>query len=192
MTETNRNYNMDNLWNMLSSENEQFGIKGYKVPEQNIDCSKSKKEKEQFEFLEKVWKGKEFYPKPKEIYDKDGKPIPTKKPNYLDDILKVQNYGYSKEKEETLKELYKNKNRTYEVDHDKVVFTNEKEKAKYYKSDRITYFDMLTRNVKKSYEHFPHMEQIIQKAREDIEKSPKKLLSSDELKVKYSKKGSLP
>ena len=192
MTESNQNYNMDNLWDMISSDNQQFGIAGYVVPPRNVDCLKSKKDKEQLEFMEKIWKGKQLYPKPKEILDKDGKIIPAKRPNYFEELQKSKNFGYSKEKEEALKELYKNKNRPFNVDPDKLEIIKEKEKAKIYRYDRITYFDSLVRNGKKSYEHYPHMEQIVQKTKEEMEKSPKKMMYSEETKLKYSKKGSLP
>ncbi len=194
MTETtNQNSNMDNLWNIISSDNSgQFGIDGYIVPPRSVDCYKVKKDRDQLEFMEKVWKGKQVYPKPKENLDKDGKPIPTKRPNFFDEAEKILNFGYSKEKEDLLKEKYSSKNRPFQVDHDKLVVINEKEKAKFYRYDRITYFESLMKQGKKSNEHYPHMIQIIEKTKEDIAKLPKKMTLSEELKLKYSKRGSLP
>lgn len=193
MTETNQNYNMDNLWNIISSDNSgQFGIAGYVVPPRTVDCQKIKKDRDQLEFMEKVWKGKERYPKPKEILDKEGKVIPAKRPNFFEEMQKALNFGYSKEKEDAIKEKYSSKNREYQVDPEKIQIIKDKDKAKFYRYDRITYFDMLVKNGKKSYEHYPHMEQIIEKAKEEIAKSPKKKMFSEELKEKYDKRGSLP
>jgi len=194
MTEQNQNYNnMDNLWNIMSSDNAtQFGIDGYICPPRTVDLAKTKKDRDQFEFMEKVWKGKQLYPKPKEVLDKDGKVIPTKRPNFLEDTLKQKNFGYSKEKEEAIKERYTSKNRPYQVDPDKLVIIKDKNKAKYYRFDRVTYFEMLMKNQKKSYQHYPHMEEIITKTKEEIANSPKKLSLTEELRQKYNKRGSLP
>ncbi len=142
--------------------------------------------------MNKVWKGKQLYPKPKEILDKDGKVIPPKRPNYFEEVQKAQSFGYSKEKEDAIKEKYSSKNRAYQFDPEKVEVIKEKEKAKFYRSDRVTYFEMLVKHGKKSYEHYPHMEQIIEKTMEEIAKSPKLMMLSDQLKQKYSKRGSLP
>lgn len=194
MTEpTNQNYNMDNLWDIISSDNSgQFGIAGYVVPPRSVDCQKQKKDREQLEFMGKVWKGKQLYPKPKEILDKEGKVIPPKRPNYFEELQKAQNFGYSKEKEDVIKEKYSSKNRAYQVDPERLEVIKEKEKAKFYRFDRVTYFEMLVKQGKKSYEHYPHMEQIIEKTKEEIAKSPKKIMLSEELKQKYNKRGSLP
>jgi len=193
MTETNQNYNMDNLWDIISSDNSgQFGIPGYVVPPRTVDCQKIKKDRDQLEFMERVWKGKQLYPKPKEIFDKEGILIPPKRPNFFDDMQKALNFGYSKEKEDAIKDKYSSKNRPYQVDPDKLEIIKEKDKAKFYRFDRVTYFDMLMKEGEKSYKHHPHMEQIIEKTKEEIAKSPKKMTLSEELKQKYSKRGSLP
>jgi hypothetical protein len=192
MTETNQNCNMENIWDIISSDNSgQFGIPGYVVPPRTVDCQKIKKNRDQLEFMEIVWKGKQLYPKPKEIFDKDGKLIPAKRPNFFEEMQKAQNFGYSKEKEDAIKEKYSSKNRSYQVDPDKIEIVKDKNKAKIYRYDRVTYFDSLIKQKKKSYEHYPHMEQIIEKAKEEIAKSPKKMMLSDELIQKYNKRGSL-
>lgn len=191
MTESNQVYNMDNLWDIMSSDNSQWGIPGYKVPPLTVDCIKIKKDSDQLIFMDKVWKGKEVYPKPKLNIDKDGKEILPRKPSCYDPQEKSLNFGYSKEKEEALKELYKSKNRTLEEYVEKVNVEKLKEKAKIYRYDRITYFESITRQEKKNQKYFPHMEEIIQKTKEIIEKSPKKLIKSEEIKLKYANRGSI-
>ncbi len=193
MTEPlNPNYNMDNLWDIISSDNSNaFGLQGYICPPLTLDLKKIKEDREGFLFMEKVWKGKALYPKRKEVLDKDGKPVPVKRPNFFEDVERSKNFGYSKEKEDQIREKYSSKNRSYDIDPEKVEIIKDKNKAKFYRYDRITYFDMLMKNSKKSFQQYPHMEQILEKVKEHIDKSPKRMMSSDEMKIKYSKKGSI-
>jgi hypothetical protein len=181
---------LERLWE--DSTGEGIGIQGYLVPKLSINCAKERSDKEAFKFMEKVWKGKERYPKIKENFDKDGKLIPVKRPNYFDDIFKSINFGYSKTKETELKEKYEAKSRPFSIDRDKVVYIKDKNKAKYYRHDRITYFESLGNIVKKEAEIYPHMEVIIEKARDKIKNSPNIKSESETIKIKYEKRGSLP
>lgn len=184
------NINMEKMWEDYT--NEGIGVQGYNVPKIQINCAKEKKDKENFEFMEKVWKGKQLYPKAKENYDKDGKLIPVKRPNYFDNLFKSINFGYSKAKENELKELYERKNRPMSIDPNKLVIIKDKNKAKYYKHDRITYFESLIKDMKKNREIHPHMESIIEKVKDDLKKSPKKPTESEAIRNSYKKRGSLP
>lgn len=185
------NMNLDKMWEDFSGDGG-LGVHGYILPKHELNCAKERKKKDYFAFLEKVWKGKEKYPKAKENYDKDGKLIPVKRPNYFDDLFKSMNFGYSKEKDNELKELYSRKSRPISIDPNKIVIIKDKNKAKYYKHDRITYFESLVNEVKKGAKIYPHMESIIEKAKENIKNSPKQKSISESLKVKYDNKGSLP
>jgi hypothetical protein len=181
---------LERLWDDFTGEG--IGIQGYLVPKLSINCAKERQDKEQFKYMEKVWKGKEKYPKVKENFDKDGKLIPLKRPNFFDEIFKSLNFGYSKSKETELKEKYESKSRPFSIDHDKVVYIKDKNKAKYYKHDRITYFESLGIAVKKEAEIYPHMEAIIEKAKDKIKNNPNVKSESDLIKIKYEKRGSLP
>ena len=54
------------------------------------------------------------------------------------------------------------------IDPNKIKIIKEKNKAMIYRHDRITYFEGLIREIKKSKEIYPHMKQIIEKAKENI------------------------
>ena len=168
------------------------GVAGYRVPKNHTNCAKQRKDRDHFEFMEKVWKGKKAYPRPKENFDKDGKVILPKRPNYFNELFRSVDFGYSKEKENALKEIYERKNRPMSIDPNKLKIIKEKDKAKIYRHDRITYFEGLTLDIKKSKVIYPHMEKIIEKAKENMKKNPKKPSESETTKESYKKRGSLP
>lgn len=192
MTSEFNSPSLERLWE--DSTGEGIGIQGYMVPKlsSSINCAKQSKDRESLQFMEKVWKGKERYPKVKENFDKDGKLIPIQRPNYFDDIFKSINFGYSKTKETELKEKYDAKSRPFSIDRDRIVYIKDKNKAKYYKHDRITYFESLGNIVKKEQQIYPHMEAIIEKTKEKVKASPIQKSESEIMKVKYDKRGSLP
>ena len=69
------------------------GVAGYRVSKNHINCAKERKDKNHLEFMEKVWKGKQLYPRPKENFDKDGKAILPKRPNYFNELFKSMDFG---------------------------------------------------------------------------------------------------
>jgi hypothetical protein len=182
--------NLEKLWENYTGEG--YGIPGYNIPRIEMNCAKNKKDKEYFEFLEKVWNGKQKYPSKKENLDKDGKQIPLKRPNFFDELFKSLDFGYSKTKETDLKEMYLRKGRPYSIEPNKIKVNKEKNKAKFYNHDRITYFESLVNECKKGEKIYPHMENIIEKAKEKIKNSPTKKNISETLKILYNNKGSLP
>lgn len=182
--------NLEKLWEDFTGEG--MGIQGYNIPRIEMDCAKRRKDLDYFDFLEKVWKGKEKYPKAKENLDKDGKIVPPKRPNYFDDLFKSMNFGYSKSKENDLKEMYERKGRPYSIEPNKIKINKDRNKAKFYNHDRITYFESLVKAVNKEGQFYPHMEQILEKVKESIKNSPQKKTISESLKALYNNRGSLP
>ena len=133
---------------------QRMNLKSYKVPTLHVDCIKQKKDREQAEYLEQVWKRKKSYPKQTEKLDIKGNVILPYRGNYLDILTKSHDFGHSSEKEENLKKLHSSHGRNYPSPRniiEKVDIIKEKEKAKLYKADRETVFDdMIYEEKKKS------------------------------------------
>lgn len=188
---------IDKLWDAANSkDNYDWSIKEYKTPRVDLDCTKMKKEREQKEFLEKVWKREEHYPSPIEKYDSKGNLVLPERGNYFDILVKKKDYGYSPVNEEKIKRKHSNHKRSFNEENsiiDVVEVNRDKKKAVLYKEDRETVFDDIVKEAKKSEKLYPHKENFIRKLKEEIEKEKSASIKnvSDILKEKYKNKGSI-
>lgn len=188
---------IDKLWSAVNAvENHDWTIKEYKTPRVDIDCVKRKKEREQKEFFEKVWKEKKRYPSPLQKYDSKGSIKIPEKENYFDMIIKKKDFGYSPENEEKLKKRHSNHNRSFNDEKSVIDFAEvnkDKNKAVLYKDDRETVFDDIVTEAKKSEKLYPHKESLIKKLKEEVEKEKSASIKSisEILKEKYKNKSSL-
>lgn len=192
----NDNQMIVNTSSDINHNEQQMILNGYKVPSLYVDCTKQKKDRDQAEFLEQVWKRKKSYPKQPEKLDKKGNVILPNRDNYFEILTKSHDFGYSSEKEENLKKLHSSHGRNYPSPRnviEKVDIIKEKEKAKLYKADRETVFDDMIYEEKKNQNIYPHMVNIVTKIKEELikEKSENLKNLSEKIKEKYKNNGSL-
>jgi hypothetical protein len=190
-------HQINNLWNAVNAaDNNSWAIKEYKSPRVDIDCVKRKKEREQIEFFEEVFKGQQKYPNPKEKYDSKGNSIIPERGNYFDILVKKKDYGYSDTDNEKIKKRHSNHNRSFNEENsivDVVEVNRDKKKAFFYKEDRETIFDDIITEAEKSEKLYPHKENIIKILKEEIKKEKSAIIKnlSEILKDKYKNKGSI-
>jgi hypothetical protein len=100
---------VDEMWSLTNKEEKNWGIEGYEIHKNYYDCAKEIYLKKRNLKNEMVWaKRDKFLPVPPKK-DKDGKDIIPHRPNYLDEVIKLANSFYNKEKGEKLKEELKDK-----------------------------------------------------------------------------------
>jgi len=188
---------IEKLWNAANCKfDNDWTIKEYRSPPLNVDCVKKKKERLQTEFFEKVWKGKQKYPKPIEKYDSKGNVIIPERGNYFEELAKKKDFGYSEENNQSIKKRHSGHNRSFNEENSiiEVVEPNfDKQKAVLYKEDRETVFDDIILSVKKSEEVFKHKEDLVKKLKEEIEKEKSANIKSlsELIKEKYHNRGSM-
>ena len=180
----NYSLTIDEMYNQQFPGKSNFLVEGYLAPRFYVDPKKQIEAREIKQLNELVWAKKKLYPLPKFGKDKDGQPIiPTKK-SYIDDVIKIANSCYDKEKADKYLESSKASPTS----------PNKKPQGpKMYSHDRETLFKQMERLQLKEFNVSPEKESIIQRV---IDKQGpflnKKLHWAEENKLKYTKKGSVP
>jgi hypothetical protein len=184
------------LWDSKNIDKPDDLSRSYKCPKVNIDCRKQKKDREQFELQDKIYKRQERYERHADKFDKEGKVIIPQRGNYFDVVSKLFDYGYNEEKEQELKRHHENYNRIFAEKKDVIERVNiikEKDKSPLYREDNENYLVQLEKKELRKLEVYPRMEYEIKKIKEKIENEDKKSKKSmsDLIKIKYQKFGSL-
>ena len=186
----------DEMWTTLRKAPD-FVLDGYDVPRLYIDAVKQKKQRELTERVEdQIRSPKKYWP-----VKKDDQIVVFKRPNYLDDVKKIDtqifklaNSYYDKEKAEKVMEKLSNKEKSDDNKGNTI--------PKLYKHDRYSYFDDLIKVEKKKFDYYNFREEIIKDASEKKKayEDKKDKIESDKLKGiintegghDYKKFGSLP
>jgi len=170
---------VDEMWSLTNREEKNWGIEGYEIHKNYFDYKKTVKDKERDALNEKVWSRRAHYPKPAVKLDKEGKPIVVKRPNYLDEVIKIANSFFSKEKNEKLTEELKDKSlKPYE----------KKKKEDVKRAPRVLFTDWMIKNEKKKNE--PNKEKDLTAILEKIKNHDKQrqILPMDKMKADYQSK----
>ena len=165
------------MWSLVKGENSNWGIEGYEAPKKYFDYKQVKNLKEAA--LNNV--------KPKwPLKDVDGNVIVTKRPNYLDEVIKWSNSYYDKEKAEKILE---EKGKSMKIKEK----GTDKNATKMYKHDRDYYIDHIIRDEKKKQIYYPEKEDMVNEIAEKVKKEQsEKVSSTEKMKMKYKTFGSMP
>lgn len=98
---------VDDMWTLVRGSDSNWGIEGYEVPRKYYDYHQVKWEQERYKMLQKP---KADWPPEKWKKDEEtGKPIPPKRPNYLDQVIKWAHSYYDPKRAEEVKEALEQK-----------------------------------------------------------------------------------
>lgn len=170
---------VNEMWSLTNREEKNWGIEGYEIHKNYYDSVLEKNTRMRNEKNEKVWAKREHYDKKPVPVDKDGKPIILKRPNYLDEVIKVANSFYNKEKAEKLTEELKDKSL-------KPLAPKKIEVVK--RAPRELFTDTMIKQQKKNIE--PQKDKDLTVILEKIKKHEKdrEVLPMDTMKLKYGSK----
>ncbi len=174
----NHPISVDEMWSLTNREDKNWGIEGYEIHKNYCDPKKQIEEKKRNAENEKVWARRGHYEK-KVQTDKDGKPIILKRPNYLDEVVRVANSFYSKERADKLTEELKDKS---------LKPLEKKKKEDVRRAPRVLYTDWMTSNEKKKYA--PNPEKDLTTIKEKIaahDKEKQKLYGKNERGVLWKR-----
>lgn len=168
------------MWSLVKGEDHNWGIEGYEAPRKYFDYNKVKYWKEFKENSKKVkWP----------LKDAEGNVIVTKRPNYLDEVMKWANSYYNKEKAEEIIEKLTAKGQTIEFKPK----PQDKKLTKLYKHNRHFYIDDIIRNEKNKLVYYPDKEDDLIALAEKIKEQDKEKKSDiEKLNMKYKTVGSMP
>jgi hypothetical protein len=172
------------MWKLTNREDNAWGIEGYEAPKKYTDAKRQILDRKVYEDNLKVWSKKGHYEK-KVLQDKDGNPIIPKRPNYLDEVVKLAKSFYDEKRAQEILE----KKTPEEPKKDEK--SKDKKQCKMYKNERMLYTDWLIlfekNKIKPRLEEIKDLDKIMDKV------NAKKLSDVEKAKEKYgTKKGSLP
>lgn len=169
---------VDEMWSLSNREDKNWGIEGYEIHKNYFDSYQNKKLRERNDLNEKVWARRGHYPKKPVQVDKEGKPIILKRPNYLDEVVKVANSFYDKAKAEKWTEELKDKS---------LKPLDRKKKEDVRRAPRVLFTDWMIKMNKKNNEvnkeKYASFEAIEERIKEHDKKRQK--LSMEYVKEKY-------
>ena len=105
----NHPISVDEMWSLTNREEKNWGIEGYEIHKTYFDHAQQKRTNARNTMNEKVWARRGHYDKIPPKLDKDGKPIILKRPNYLDEVIRIANSFFDKVRSDKLTEDLKDK-----------------------------------------------------------------------------------
>lgn len=175
------------MWMLVKGEDKNWGIEGYEVPREYYDYHKVKYQEE----LDAKMKGKikrQWPPKDWKLDPETEKPIPPKRPNYLDQIIKWANSYYNPTKAEEIKEAMADKGHPIDAKPEPKKAANLREKFKESVKEKVVLKERLTEIPEYKIGAIESVkEKIKQFEDENKNKTPIK-----KMKDKYKSFGSLP
>jgi hypothetical protein len=168
--------NLNEMWNLATREDRKiFGVPGYNIPKKYFDPLKQKFDRESKTLHELVWKGKEHYPSPKLQKDNNGNEILPKRPNFIDELIKLNKSNFSQKTFDAYVEKLQNKGLTLQELEGTKISKKSPEKSpdansSFFKKDRRTYIDEIIREEKKKVQFSPEMNEMISKVNERHQK----------------------
>lgn len=103
---------IDEMWSRVKGEDTLWGVEGYEVPKKHFDYRQiqwSKKRADILKDKKKRWPPNDWAKDPE-----TDKPIPPKRPNYLDQVYKWANSFYDPNRAEEVKERLQDRGHPYE------------------------------------------------------------------------------
>jgi hypothetical protein len=167
---------MHDMWNTIKGQNA-FGIEGYEIPRHYADPRKEMEKRNLAEIAKDALRHPKKYFPPR----KNDEVIVFKRPNYLDDVYKLANSYYDKEKAEATLEKINEKNQAMGNGE------GNKPIPKLYKHDRDSYIDHIIKNEKKKYDVYNFREDAIEETKDKVKEFNAKQdqVRTDRLNGKY-------